>query len=101
MATLAVAVGLAVMAAAASDDSAIGLPRSAGPVGAELLATALRVGHNQTCLLLSLPRIVAGAERVDAQALREARGRAEGLGESLQELVAHMAFLVEGLSDWL
>lgn len=101
VATLAVAVGLAVMAAAASDDSAIGLPRSAGPVGAELLATALRVGHNQTCLLLSLPRIVAGAERVDAQALREARGRAEGLGESLQELVAHMAFLVEGLSDWL
>ena len=100
-AALAVALGLAVMTAAAWEDSTNGLPSAAGPVGAELLATALRVGHNQTCLLLSRPRIIAAAESADALALQGASRLVEGQGGDRQELVGRMESLVERLADWL
>jgi len=85
----AAAVGLSVVAA---EDT--GSDRRAA--GAELVATALAVGTNQTCRLLSYNYLRSRTERVDARALAQAEERIRPLNRS--ELVAHAADLAGRLA---
>ena len=85
----AAAVGLSIVAA---ED--VGSDRRA--VGAELVATALAMGTNQTCRLLSHDYLRSRTERLDARALAQAEERIRPLGCS--ELVAHAADLAGRLA---
>ena len=78
------AVGLSIVAA---EDT--GSDRRAA--GAELVATALAVGTNQTCRLLSHDYLRSRTERLDTRALAQAEERIRPLNRS--ELVAHAADL--------
>jgi len=86
----AAAVGLSTMAAAPT-----GSDRRAA--GAELVATALAVGTNQTCRLLSHDYLRTRTEQLDAQALATAEGRIRPL--SRLQLVAHAAGLARRLAS--
>jgi len=86
----AAAVGLSTMAAAPT-----GSGRRAA--GAELVATALAVGTNQTCRLLSHDYLLTRTEQLDAQALATAEGRIRSL--SRLQLVAHAAGLARRLAS--
>ena len=83
------AVGLSIVAA---EDT--GSDRRAA--GAELVATALAVGTNQTCRLLSHDYLRSRTERLDARALAQAEERIRPLNRS--ELVAHAADLAGRLA---
>ena len=83
------AVGLSVVAA---EDT--GSDRRAA--GAELVATALAVGTNQTCRLLSHDYLRSRTERLDTRALAQAEERIRPLNRS--ELVAHAADLAGRLA---
>mgnify|MGYP000870508437 CR=1 FL=1 len=83
------AVGLSVVAA---EDT--GSDRQAA--GAELVATALAVGTNQTCRLLSHDYLRSRTERLDTRALAQAEERIRPLNRS--ELVAHAADLAGRLA---
>ena len=83
------AVGLSVVAAEDADPD-----RRA--VGAELVATALVVGTNQTCRLLSHDYLRSRTERLDARALAQAEVRIRLLDRG--ELVAHAADLAGRLA---
>ena len=85
----AAAVGLSAAAAAEP-----GSQRRA--VGAELVATALAVGTNQTYRLLSHDYLRTRTEQLDAPALGQAEERIRGLDRS--ELVAHAADLAGRLA---
>ncbi|WP_128774028.1 BTAD domain-containing putative transcriptional regulator [Actinomyces oricola] len=85
----AAAVGLSAMAAAPADSARRG-------AGAELVATALAVGTNQTCRLLSHDYLRSRAEGLDARALAGAEERARQLGRA--ELVARAAGLARRLA---
>ena len=65
--------------------------------GAELVATALAVGTNQTCRLLSHDYLRTRTEQLDAQALATAEGRIRPL--SRLQLVAHAAGLARRLAS--
>ncbi|TFH52371.1 transcriptional regulator [Actinomyces viscosus] len=64
--------------------------------GTELVATALAVGTNQTCRLLSHDYLRARSEQADARALAEAEDRIRPLDRG--RLVAHAAGLACGLA---
>ena len=83
------AVGLSIVAA---EDT--GSDRRAA--GAELVATALAVGTNQTCRLLSHNYLRSRTERLDTRALAQAEERIRPLNRS--ELVAHAADLAGRLA---
>ena len=83
------AVGLSVVAAEDADPD-----RRA--VGAELVATALAVGTNQTCRLLSHDYLHSRTEQLDARALAQAEVRIRLLDRG--ELVAHAADLAGRLA---
>ena len=83
------AVGLSIVAA---EDT--GSDRRAA--GAELVATALAVGTNQTCRLLSHDYLRSRTERLDTRALAQAEERIRPLNRS--ELVAHAADLAGRLA---
>ena len=83
------AVGLSVVAA---ED--VGSDRRAA--GAELVATALAVGTNQTCRLLSHDYLHSRTEQFDARALAQAEERIRPLDRG--ELVVHAADLAGRLS---
>ena len=85
----AAAVGLSIVAA---ED--VGSDRRA--VGAELVATALAMGTNQTCRLLSHDYLRSRTERLDARALAQAEERIRPLGRG--GLVAHAADLAGRLA---
>ena len=85
----AAAVGLSIVAA---ED--VGSDRRA--VGAELVATALAMGTNQTCRLLSHDYLRSRTERLDARALAQAEERIRSLGRA--GLVAHAADLARALA---
>ena len=83
------AVGLSAVAAEDADPD-----RRA--VGAELVATALAVGTNQTCRLLSHDYLHSRTERFDARALAQAEERIRPLDRGA--LVAHAADLAGRLA---
>ena len=85
----AAAVGLSAVAA---ED--VGSDRRA--VGGELVATALAVGTNQTCRLLSHDYLRSRTERLDARALAQAEERIRSLDRG--GLVAHAADLAGRLA---
>ena len=85
----AAAVGLSVVAAEDADPDW-------RAVGAELVATALVVGTNQTCRLLSHDYLRSRTERLDARALAQAEVRIRLLDRG--ELVAHAADLAGRLA---
>ena len=85
----AAAVGLSVVAAEDADSDR----RAAG---AELVATALAAGTNQTCRLLSHDYLRSRTERLDARALAQAEERIRSLDRG--ELVAHAADLAGRLA---
>ena len=64
--------------------------------GAELVATALAVGTNQTCRLLSHDYLRSRTERLDARALAQAEERIRSLDRG--GLVAHAADLAGRLA---
>lgn len=86
----AAAVGLSALAAA-QDDS------DHREVGAELVATALAVGTNQTCRLLSHDYLRSRTEQLAPRALSEAERRTRDLGRA--QLVAHAAGLARRLAS--
>ena len=86
----AAAVGLSTMAAAPA-----GSDRRAA--GAELVATALAVGTNQTCRLLSHDYLRTRTEQLDARALATAEGRIRSLDRL--RLVTHAAGLARRLAS--
>ncbi|WP_243859016.1 BTAD domain-containing putative transcriptional regulator [Actinomyces sp. ZJ308] len=86
----AAAVGLSAAAAAPA-----GSPQRAA--GAELVATALAVGTNQTCRLLSHDYLRTRTERLDARALAEAEDRIRPLDRG--RLVAHAAGLARRMAS--
>ena len=86
----AAAVGLSTMVAAPSGSEL-------RATGAELLATALAVGTNQTCRLLSCDYLRSRTERLDARALAQAEERIRSLDRG--EFVAHAADLASCLAS--
>ncbi|WP_315217320.1 AAA family ATPase [Actinomyces dentalis] len=86
----AAAVGLSVAAAAPAGSARRG-------AGVELVATALAVGTNQTCRLLSRDYLRARTERVDARALARAEERIGSLDRA--RLIARATGLARDLAD--
>lgn len=99
--TLAAALGLSVLVEVYGEHGS-GAPQGSealGKAGAELLAVALRAGHNQTCLILSRGRLEDAARAVNAGALHEATGLVEQLERA--SLVERMSRLAAEISEWL
>ena len=86
----AAAVGLSSTAAAPADSDRRG-------AGIELVATALAVGTNQTCRLLSHDYLRTRTERLDARELAEAEKTIRALDRA--QLVAHAAGLARRLAS--
>lgn len=89
MMAFAAAVGLSAAAAAPAGSARRG-------AGVELVATALAVGTNQTCRLLSHDHLRARTEQLDARALAGAEERVRGLDRA--RLIARAAGLARALA---